>query len=196
MVATLTLEQGWRRAMKAGDDVFEKAKRASAALDAAGVPYAIIGGNAVAAWVATVDEGAIRYTKDVDILLRREDLSSADAAMAEAGFVREDVVGIPIYLDGPDGMPSKGIHIIIAGEKVKDTDAVPAPDVAESIRGKEFQIASLEALVRMKLVAYRRKDQTHLTDLVQLNLIDSTWPAKYPPPLDARLQHIIDTPDG
>ena len=37
-------------------------------LDAKGLDYAIVGGNAVAAWVATVDDGAVRATKDVDIL--------------------------------------------------------------------------------------------------------------------------------
>ena len=49
-------------------------RRVSKALDGAGVPYAIIGGNVVAAWVANVDAGAVRATKDVDILLRRSDL--------------------------------------------------------------------------------------------------------------------------
>ena len=49
-------------------------RKVAGALDAAGVPYAVVGGNAVAAWVMTVDEGAVRATKDVDILLRRADL--------------------------------------------------------------------------------------------------------------------------
>lgn len=43
----------------------------SQSLDRAKVAYAVIGGNAVAAWVRTVDEGAVRATKDVDVLLRR-----------------------------------------------------------------------------------------------------------------------------
>jgi hypothetical protein len=34
----------------------------------------VAGGNAVAAWVATVDPSAVRNTQDVDILLRRADL--------------------------------------------------------------------------------------------------------------------------
>ena len=32
-------------------------------LDGAGVPYAVAGGNAVAEWVARVDEGAVRNTR-------------------------------------------------------------------------------------------------------------------------------------
>ena len=47
-----------------------------ALLEEAGVPYAVIGGNAVAAWVSRVDKAAVRNTQDVDILLRREELTA------------------------------------------------------------------------------------------------------------------------
>jgi hypothetical protein len=67
--------------------VRDRMVRATAALEAGGVPYAVIGGNAVAAWVATIDPGAVRNTKDVDILLRRADLDAAKRALAAAGFI-------------------------------------------------------------------------------------------------------------
>lgn len=34
------------------------------ALDASGIRYAVVGGTAVAAWVAHIDAGAVRATKD------------------------------------------------------------------------------------------------------------------------------------
>jgi hypothetical protein len=43
--------------------VRERLLRATQALEAAGIPYAVAGGNAVASWVATVDEGAVRTTR-------------------------------------------------------------------------------------------------------------------------------------
>ena len=58
-----------------------------AALEGAGIPYAVAGGNAVASWVARVDEAAVRNTQDVDILIRREDL---DAALHVHDPVEED----------------------------------------------------------------------------------------------------------
>ena len=48
----------------------------------------------------------------------------------------------------------------------------------------------------MKLTSYRRKDQVHLLDMLDVGLIDHTWPARYPQELAERLQHLIDTPDG
>ena len=59
-----------------------------------------------------------------------------------------------------------------------------------------FQVATLEALVRMKLTAYRRKDQVHLQDLIAVGLIDASWPARLPPPLGDRLQQLLDDPNG
>ena len=67
------------------EKVRERLRRAVAALEAAHVPYAVVGGNAVAAWVSRVDEAAVRNTQDVDILLRRSDLPAAIEAMARAG---------------------------------------------------------------------------------------------------------------
>lgn len=54
--------------------VRERLRRSTAAMEDARIPYAVIGGNAVASWVATKDEGAVRNTPDVDLLIRRDDL--------------------------------------------------------------------------------------------------------------------------
>lgn len=88
------------------------------------------------------------------------------------------------------------MHLLYAGEPVKPTDPVPTPDLSESIPHRDFQVVTLEALVRMKLVSYRRKDQVHLQDMLRVGLIDASWPAKYPPPLDERLRIILADPEG
>ena len=67
----------WQRMAKGIDDVKRRLERAAAALAQLGVDYAVVGGNAVAAWVSRVDESAVRNTRDVDILLRREDMALA-----------------------------------------------------------------------------------------------------------------------
>ena len=56
------------RMVRAVEKVRERLLRATAALEKAGVPYAVAGGNAVAVWVTRVDESAVRNTRDVDIL--------------------------------------------------------------------------------------------------------------------------------
>src|SRR5205814_10364166 len=110
---------GWERALMAAEKVKERLRRATKALDDAGVPYAVAGGNAVAEWVARADEDAVRNTRDVDLLIRRADFPAARAALEAAGFVYGQVLDVDIFLDGPQGRPSAGVHILYAGEQLR-----------------------------------------------------------------------------
>ncbi len=91
----------WERMVTAVEKVRQRLCRAAQALEQAQIPYALAGGNAVAAWFSEVDEAAVRNTQDVDLLLRRDDLDRAKAAQAAAGFVYRHSSGIDMYLDGP-----------------------------------------------------------------------------------------------
>jgi hypothetical protein len=178
------------------EKVRDRLIRASAALDSAGVLYAVVGGNAVAAWVAKVDTAAVRNTQDVDILLRREDLNAAARALEAAGFVHRHMSGMHIFLDGPQAKARDAVHIIVAQEKVRPEYAGPAPDVTESQIVDRFRVISMKALVKMKLTSFRDKDRTHLRDLLEVGLIDALWIPSLDPDLAARLQQLIDTPEG
>lgn len=187
---------GWERALMAAEKVKERLHRATGALDAAGVPYAVAGGNAVAEWVGRVDEDAIRNTRDVDLLIRRSDLAAVRAALEGAGFVYHQVLNVDTFIDGPEGKPSGRVHLLYAGEKVRQNDDFPLPDIEESERAVRFQVATLEAIVRMKLTSWRDKDRTHLRDLIGVGLVDATWLRQLPPPLAERLQQLLDDPNG
>ncbi len=115
--------------VRAVEKVRERLHRATAALEKAQIPYAVVGGNAVASWVAQVDEAAVRNTQDVDILLNRSDLEAAKVALAKAGFVFRHVKGIDMFLDGPGAKARDAVHVLFAGERVRADDCVPAPQV-------------------------------------------------------------------
>jgi hypothetical protein len=187
---------GWERALMAAEKVKERLRRATRALDAAGVPYAVVGGNAVAEWIARVDEDAVRNTRDVDLLVRRADVPSARVALEAAGFIYHHLLDVDTFIDGPQGKPSGGVHLLYAGEKVREDDEFPSPELDETERAAEFQVATLEALVRMKLISWRDKDRTHLRDMIGVGLLDATWPARLPTALGARLQELLDNPNG
>jgi len=189
-------EISWERMIRAVEKVKERMHRAAAALSQAGVPYAVVGGNAVAAWVSTIDEAAVRNTQDVNILLQRSDLSAATQALQPAGFVYRHVAGMDMFLDGPKAKARDAVHVIFAGEKVRSESILPAPEVSESEVHHDISYVGLEALVRMKLTSNRRKDQVHIEDMIGVGLIDASWLPRLPPELAARLQHLLDTPDG
>src|SRR5207245_7702850 len=123
---------GWERALMAAEKVKERLRRATRALDAAGVPYAVVGGNAVAEWVGRIDEDAVRTTRDVDLLVRRADLPAARAALEVAGFVYYQLLDIDLFIDGPQGKPRGGSHLLFAGENVRPDDAHTLLDLNES----------------------------------------------------------------
>jgi hypothetical protein len=182
--------------IRAVEKVKERLYRAAAALNQAGIPYAVAGGNAVAAWVSTIDEAAVRNTQDVDIILNRADLPAAIQALAGAGFVYRHAASIDMFLDGPGAKARDAIHVIFAGEKVRPEYLLPVPNVTEAEVHDRVSFVDLEALVRMKLTSNRDKDRTHIRDLIELGLVDASWLSKLPPELAGRLQHLLETPDG
>src|SRR5438552_18744679 len=113
------------------DKVTERLERIAGALDGAGVPFALVGGQAVAIWVATRDPAAVRTTKDVDILLRRQDLPRARAAATAVGLDYFEVAGVGMFLERTDPNPRKGVHVLWSGEKVRPECPLPAPGVDE-----------------------------------------------------------------
>jgi hypothetical protein len=132
----------------------------------------------------------------VDLLIRRADFAAAQIALEKAGFVYTRLLDIDVFLDGPQGRPSGGIHILFAGEKARPEHDHVSPDLDESERAADFQVTTLMALVRMKLLSWRDQDRTHLRDLIGVGLVDATWPSRLPPPLGNRLQQLLDNPNG
>jgi hypothetical protein len=57
-------------------------------------------------------------------------------------------------------------------------------------------VISLEALVRIKLTAFRDKDRTHLRDLIDVGLLSADWLPNLPSVLADRLRQVLSTPEG
>ena len=184
------------RMVLAVEQVRERLHRSTAALEAAGVRYAVIGGNAVAAWVSRVDPAAARNTADVDIMVAREEFERVKAALESVGFVYRHSSSIDMFLDGAEGRPREAVHVLFAGERVRRDYVEAAPDLTETERLETFRVLAFEPLVRMKLTSFRDKDRTHLRDMIEVGLLDETWPGRLPAELGQRLQELLDNPEG
>ena len=176
--------------------VRERLLRATSALNQVGVAYAVVGGNAVASWVATIDEGAVRNTRDIDLLVRRSDLPAITDALEQVGFVGGTVLDVVMFRDGAEGKPSEAVHLLFAGEKTRPDHSLPAPEIQTIDDPANFRVLTLDALVTMKLMSNRLKDKVHVQDMIGVRLIDASWLTKLPPELADRLKQILDTPDA
>ena len=186
----------WDRIERAVEIVRERLRRVTEALNAADVPYAIIGGNAVQHWVAQVDESVVRQTRDVDVILNRGDLDRATKALEAVGFIYRKSAAVTMFLDGPDAKARDAVHVVFAGEKVRDTYPAPVPTIDDFALMGTAKTLPFEQLVRMKLTSFRDKDRTHIRDMISIDLLDETWPDRLGPELGARLQQLLDDPDG
>jgi hypothetical protein len=174
------------------DEVTDRLQRITRALEEAAVPYALVGGQAVALWVASKDPAAVRTTKDVDLLLRREDLPRARAAALSVDLDYFEVMGVGMFLERTDPNPRKAVHLLWAGEKVRPEYPLPSPTIEQRQTlepGK--QVVALSGLVLMKLMSHRDQDRVHLRDLIDVGLLGRDLLKELPPELANRLDALL-----
>lgn len=184
----------WERIIGAANDVRRRLTRAVNALQSNEIPYAVIGGNCVAAWVRRHGQGGERGTPNVDVLVDRRFLCAAAAALLEEGF--QQTAEPYWFLEAADDGTRQRIRIFVAEERVKSTDLLPLPATSRSVEDEIGRIIALDALAEMKLSSYRTIDRVHLRDMIDVGLIDETWIDRIPPLLRHRLRETLDDPDG
>lgn len=176
----------------------ERLVKLTSLLDQAEIPYAVIGGHAVAYWVATEEPAAVRTTPNPNVLLRRIDFPRAIEVCHQGGLTtKEERERGRTYIrfDDDHRYESAG-WFLMANERYRETDLFSTPDVCESIRGDEYQVVDLLPLVIMKLTAYPTIDRVHLRDLLNVDAINADWLERVPPELKGRLDEVLDDPFG
>jgi hypothetical protein len=191
----------WERTMQAIEKVKERLAVTTAALEGAGVLHAVGGDFAVAAWVSRVDKSAVRTCAQVEVLVRRDDFASVEAALMGAGFVRrppgpKGKRNLEAFQNAPSGRIFDAVLLMFAGERLLADNPVPNPDVSESEVIEGVRVLSLDALVRMELATCGALHGMRLRDLLGVGLIDESWVNRVPSELATRLREILDTPDG
>ncbi len=186
----------WQRIENAVEKVKDRLRRVTQSLNAAEIPYAVIGGNAVQHWVSQVDESVVRNTQDVDIILNEPDLDRAIEVLSKVGFIFRRAAGMAMFLDGPEAKARDAVHVLFAGKKLRDEHLAAVPEIDQYVLMAEARTLPLDRLVAMKLTANRDKDRVHIRDMISIGLIDDTWLEKYSPELRVRLKELLEDPDG
>lgn len=133
------------------------------ALDDAGVDYALVGALAVAVW------GAPRATKDIDLLIRSEDLAGARAAIRERGFTLD-----ALPLEFKDGTSVHRVNKIDAAGDLMTVDLMLVDPNLESVWASrvrlpfgdgQVSVISRDALIGMKARAARPHDLMDIQNL-------------------------------
>ena len=171
-------------------DLFNLAARVEKAFGAAGIEYRVVGGLAAYLYVEQAEVDAGRLTKDIDILVRRQDLPRIAEAVGPFGLEYRDAAGVDMLVQ--KGVPSarRAVHMIFEGEKVRPEYCEPAAKIGERSEIRAIPVIPLADLVTMKLTSFRLKDQTHIQDLDEQGLITPEIEAGLSALLRERLAHV------
>ena len=186
----------WERYLMAMDAVTDRLNRITTAFTDMGVPFALVGGQAVALWrLQPKTRPRSELQEDCGrILLQRADLlRKRKRPLSKPRLDYVEVVDVGMFLERTDPNPRHGVHLVWADEKVKADDALPTPKIDEREElepGKS--VVSLAGLVRMKLTANRDQDRVHLRDMIGVGLIDRSLLHGLPTVLAARLDVLLN----
>ena len=162
----------------------------------AGVAYELVGGLAVLIHLEAVDPANSIMTRDVDVMINRQDLERLKQAAAGAGFQYRHSAGLDMLLYGDEKKALNAVHLVFSGEKVRPPQAAPNPSIApeqRTIHGRTVMVIRVDDLLRMKLSAFRDKDRVHVRSLDACGLITPEMEAGLPPELIERLKHVRET---
>jgi hypothetical protein len=151
-------------------DLYEELLGLIDSLGKAGLDYALCGGIAVAFY------GYSRFTKDIDILIRSEDLDQILKTIKDRGFsIKGGLMpfdwGKPnqreIYrISKVEGQELLTLDLILVNKNLQD---VWDEREAFEWKNRQVQVVSPEGLIKMKRLAGRDQD---LLDLKKLGFID------------------------
>ena len=105
----------------------ESLQRIADALDADAVPYQVVGGLAVLIHVEEANPEYSALTRDVDLMVQRNDLDRVKEAAAKRGFRYRQAAGVDMLIYSPSDHAKDAIHLLFANEKVR-------PDYSRQLR--------------------------------------------------------------
>jgi hypothetical protein len=172
------------------NQLFDLARRVDDAFSAAAIDYRVVGGLATYLYVESRDPDAGRLTKDVDIVVRREDLSMIAEAVRSVGLEYRHTAGIDMLVEKDQPSARRAVHMVFTGERVRSEYLSPVPPLGQAHVLQGVRLIALADLVQMKLTSFRLKDQVHIQDLDRAGLITAEIEASLPDALLARLGQI------
>jgi hypothetical protein len=151
-------------------DLVEELLGITRLLAAANLPYAVCGG------VAVTIHGAVRSTKDIDLLVQRKHKDAILAKVAELGFVLTAApmifgAGTPAEREMQRVSKPSGSELLTLDLLIADSALAEVWEQRERVdwEGTPLWVVTLEGLIRMKRLAGRLQD---LADIEKLESLD------------------------
>jgi hypothetical protein len=172
------------------DQLFDLARLVEKVFASAGLEHRVVGGLAAYLYVEEMEPDAGRLTKDIDIVVRREDLPKIAKAVEPFGLQYRHAAGVDMLVQTGERSARRAVHLVFSGEKVRQDYAEPTPELGPYRTIKGIRLIPLSDLIRMKLTSFRAKDEAHLKDLDEAGLVTPDIEAGLSPILGERLAQV------
>ncbi|MDX2178497.1 MAG: hypothetical protein SFV18_02815 [Bryobacteraceae bacterium] len=160
-------------------------------MDGVGVPYQVVGGVAVNAYLLREHRDLTFVPGPIDFLLEREHLALVVAAVEREGYATQKALGSHDIIC-PGQHTALAMHIIFARERTKSTQPLVNPEVRPERKdffGVSIPVIPLDDLILMKLTSFRPKDVVYLQTLADAGLITEQIVDSLPEVLRPRWEH-------
>ena len=137
-------------------------------------------------FVENADSTHSSLTRDIDLMIQREDLGKVIEAAAGCGFRFRHSAGIDMLLYGETSSACNAVQLLFAGER-------PLRPVRLGLHGREFWAIPIADLLAMKLGSYRDKDRVHVRGMDAAGLITPEVESALSGELQQRLRHTRET---
>ena len=154
-----------------------------------GVPFEIIGGVAVNAHIYASDPSRSFVTRDIDLLVRRDDLSRIAEAAEPLGYMPKRMAGGYTWIR-PGQDPGEAVHLRFAGERSRPREPLPYPELdpeEKRLLSLDVPVAPLKDLLQMTVSSLRLKDRAYIQILDEAGMITPALEDQLPPFLRHRL---------
>jgi len=175
------------------EQLFEKMRRITSALNSAGIQYRVVGGIGIFLQISPASPEKARMTDDIDLAVHRADLERIRKVAERVGFHYRHAAGVDMLVDEAESRPRSEIHFVFALEKVRAGDLEPIPFSDGNQTEDGILIASVPDLLRMKLTSFRLKDKVHIQDMDGAGLITPEIEQSLTKALRERLQEVRET---
>lgn len=170
--------------------LFDLAELVEKIFSTAGLEYRIVGGLATYLYVEECEPDAGRLTKDIDVIVRREDLEKIAKGAGQFGLEHRHVAGIDMLVQAEKPSARRAVHLVFTGERVRPDYPEPAPELGPYHEVRGLRLVPLADLVRMKLTSFRAIDEAHVKDLDAAGLITPEIDQTLSPILSERLARV------
>lgn len=189
-MATVDLVAALREDQVHADNIARVLAWLTERLDAAGIPFALVGGLALRHY------GYRRFTEDIDIVTTREGLDRIHAELVGLGLV-------PRFRGARKGLRHASdrvnIDVIVEGEPVGAVGSplvYPSPDSDAFVDAESYRVPTLPMLLAFKLTSgmygARPTDLGDADALINANRLDESFAGQLPEPLRAAFIEAVE----